>query len=69
MVYNTQNSWVFGRLPSSGTIENRKHNVSETGSVSIFRRGVKTPTRFGPLERADLNHVEDTYSVEPLRKS
>jgi hypothetical protein len=33
----------------------KKHNVSETGSVSVLRRG-KTPTLLGPLERANLNH-------------
>jgi hypothetical protein len=34
MVYNTQNYWVFGLCPSSGILETRKHNVSETGYVS-----------------------------------
>jgi hypothetical protein len=37
MVYNTQNYWVFGLCPSSGILETRKHNVSETGSVSVLR--------------------------------
>jgi hypothetical protein len=30
VVYNTQNYWVFGLRPSSGILEARKHNVSET---------------------------------------
>jgi hypothetical protein len=30
MVYSTQNYWVFGLSPSSGILENRKSNVSET---------------------------------------
>jgi hypothetical protein len=34
VVYNTQNYWGFGLFPSSGILENRKHDVSETGSVS-----------------------------------
>jgi hypothetical protein len=39
---------------------NRKHNVSEDGSVSIFRLW-ETPTPLGPLERGNLNHSpEDT---------
>jgi hypothetical protein len=38
MVYKTQNYLVFGFSPSSGILENRKQ-VSETGSVSIFRWG------------------------------
>jgi hypothetical protein len=33
----------------------KKHNVSETGSVSVLRWG-KTPTLLGPIERANLNH-------------
>jgi hypothetical protein len=36
MVYNAQNYWVFGPCPSSGILEIIKHNVSETGSVSIL---------------------------------
>jgi hypothetical protein len=46
MVYNTQNYWVLGLFPSSIILENRKHYVSETGSVSVRRwRGEKTPTQ------------------------
>jgi hypothetical protein len=53
MVSDTQNYWVFGLFPSYDILENRKHEVSETGSVSIFRlRGEKTPTQLGLLERA-----------------
>jgi hypothetical protein len=29
-----QNYWVLGLCPSSGILENRRHNVSETGPVS-----------------------------------
>jgi hypothetical protein len=46
--------WTF---PSSGILETKKHDVSETGSVSVLRwEGEKTPTQLGPLERANLNH-------------
>jgi hypothetical protein len=38
MVYNTQNYWGFELFPSSGILETRKHDDSETGSVSVFRR-------------------------------
>jgi hypothetical protein len=31
------NDWVFGLCPSSGILETRKHNVSETESVSVLR--------------------------------
>jgi hypothetical protein len=36
-VHNIQNYWVFGLYPSSGILETRKHDVSETGSVSVLR--------------------------------
>jgi hypothetical protein len=55
MVYNTQNYWVSGLCPSSRIQNTRKHNVSETGFVSVLRRGggeKKTPTLLGPLDRA-----------------
>jgi hypothetical protein len=29
--------WVFGLFPSSSILEKRKHDVSETGSVSVLR--------------------------------
>jgi UDP-N-acetylmuramyl pentapeptide phosphotransferase/UDP-N-acetylglucosamine-1-phosphate transferase len=31
------NYWVFGLFLSSGILENRKHNVSETESVFVLR--------------------------------
>jgi hypothetical protein len=34
---NIQNCWVFGLFPSSGILETRKHDVSETSSVSVLR--------------------------------
>jgi hypothetical protein len=33
----SQNYWVFGLFPSSSIVENRKHDVSKAGSVSILR--------------------------------
>jgi hypothetical protein len=53
MVYHTQNYLVFGLFPSSGILGTRKHDVSETGSVSVLRCG----------------GGEDTYSVGSLRQS
>jgi hypothetical protein len=54
----SQNYWIFLLFfPSSGILENIKHDVSETGSISVLRwRGDKTPTQLGPLERANPNH-------------
>jgi hypothetical protein len=57
MVYHTQNYWVFELFSSSGILETRKHNVSETGSVSVLRCGGKTPTQLGPLDRAPVTEV------------
>jgi hypothetical protein len=37
MVYHIQNYWVFGLSPLSGILGTRKHDVSETGSVSVLR--------------------------------
>jgi hypothetical protein len=34
MAYNTQDYWVLWTFPSSGILETRKHDFSETGSVS-----------------------------------
>jgi hypothetical protein len=53
MVYNTQDYCFFFTFPLSGILETRKHDVSETGSVSVLR----------------LKWGEDTYSVGPHRKS
>jgi hypothetical protein len=36
-------------------LEDTKHDVSESGSVSVLRWG-ETPTLLGPLENANLNH-------------
>jgi hypothetical protein len=57
MVYHTQNYWVFGLFPSSGILGPRKHDVSETGSVSVLRCGGKMPTQLGPLERIEVSSV------------
>jgi hypothetical protein len=37
MVYDTQNYWIFGFCLLSYILENRKHYVSETGTVSVLR--------------------------------
>jgi hypothetical protein len=59
MVYHTQNYWVFGLFPSSGILRIRKHDISETGSVSVLRcgGGRKTPTQLGPLDRDKVSSV------------
>jgi hypothetical protein len=38
-MYDTQNYWLSGLCASSRILNTRKHNVSETGSDSIIRRG------------------------------
>jgi hypothetical protein len=42
---------VFGLRPSSYILETRKHNVSETGSVSVLRWGEDTYS-VGPLRKS-----------------
>jgi hypothetical protein len=41
MVYHNQNYWGFLLFPSSGILGDRKHDVSETVSVSVLRYGGK----------------------------
>jgi hypothetical protein len=52
MVYNTQNYWVYGFFPSSSILENRKHDVSESGSVSVLTRGVEDTYSVGLLRKS-----------------
>jgi hypothetical protein len=54
----TQNYWVLGLYPSSRILGNRGHDVSEIGSVSIFRWERKTPTQLGSLDRANPTHCQ-----------
>jgi hypothetical protein len=69
MVYVVPSYWAcFGPYPSSCMWKTKKsHNVSETGSVSVFRwMGQDKPTQLGPLERASLNHwifLSSTYKT------
>jgi hypothetical protein len=34
---HSQNYWISGLCPMSGILNTRKHDIPETGSVSIFR--------------------------------
>jgi hypothetical protein len=38
VAYNTQNCWSFRLCPLFGILKTRKHNVSESGSVSLSMR-------------------------------
>jgi hypothetical protein len=61
--FTTQNCWVLDFAPSSGILENRKHDISETGSVSVLKwRGEKALTQLDPLERVNLNQWIDISS-------
>jgi hypothetical protein len=48
---SAQNYWVFGHFQSSSILENRKNEISETGSVSILRWGEDTYS-VGPLRKS-----------------
>jgi hypothetical protein len=52
MVYITQNYWVFGLFPSSGILENGKHDVSEAGSVSVPQVRGEDIYLVGPLRKS-----------------
>jgi hypothetical protein len=39
VVYNTQSDWASELCPSSVILNTRKHNVWETGSVSVLKCG------------------------------
>jgi hypothetical protein len=47
MGYTTQSYLVSGLCQSFGILNTRKHNDSETGSVSILRWGVRTSAQLG----------------------
>jgi hypothetical protein len=51
MLYNTQNYWVFGLFSSSGILGTRRHDVSETGSVSVLRCGGEDTYSDGSLRQ------------------
>jgi hypothetical protein len=50
--------WRAQHCPSPRTLNIRRNNVLETGSISILRRS-KVDTLLGPLERAKLKHWTD----------
>jgi hypothetical protein len=69
MVYHNENQWVSELSPSSGILGNRKHDVSETGSVSVLRcGGEKSPTQLGPLDRASPVIEINLMSEETVRR-
>jgi hypothetical protein len=49
MVYHIPNKWVFGLFLSSGVVETRTHDVSETGSLSVLRYGGEDTYTVGSL--------------------
>jgi hypothetical protein len=53
MVYNTQNYWGSGPHPSSGILETKRHEVLETGSVSVLRRWDEDMHLVGSLQSLD----------------
>jgi hypothetical protein len=49
MVYHIQNYWVFKLFPTPDILGTRKHDISETGSVSVLMcRGGGARPRRGP---------------------
>jgi hypothetical protein len=70
MVYNTPNCCIFGLHPSSGILETRKHNISETASVSVLRWRGRDPYAVGSLRkwlRLALSKWRNRVGVPPPR--
>jgi hypothetical protein len=65
MVYHIQNQWVFGLLPSSGILGRKKHDVSETGSVSV-QHAYEEVHRIGWDDARNLE-IERTADIENIR--
>jgi hypothetical protein len=61
MVYNTQNHCVCVLCPSSGILNTRKYNVSETVFVLCLGEGKETPLCWVP--KFSLPSSEDRDSV------
>jgi hypothetical protein len=57
MVCQNHNYLVFGVSPSSGIVGKRKHDVSETGSVSVLR--------FGGEDTYSVGSLRQSYSQGP----
>jgi hypothetical protein len=51
MVDDTENYWGFGLFPSSGILDNRGQEVSETGSIRLQVRKEDTYS-VGPLRKS-----------------
>jgi hypothetical protein len=67
---------LFWTLSTVWYVEDKNHNFSETGSVSVLRWiGQDKPTQLGQLGRASLNHwlfclrCESTYTTHSLTHS
>jgi hypothetical protein len=60
--------WVYGLCPSPGIIINTAFRKLDAFPSS--GAGMETPTLFGPLQRANLNHctslTDPTESLPPL---
>jgi hypothetical protein len=57
MTYNTKNYRVLGLFPSSGILENRKNDVSETGSVYVSETSCFLFSRIPDDARSPKNSV------------
>jgi hypothetical protein len=55
---NTKNYCVFELFASSGTLEHRKHDVSETGSVSNLKGGGGDPNTVGFFRNSQLQSLD-----------
>jgi hypothetical protein len=56
-----QNYWVFGLFPSSGILETRKHDISETGSPSVLSWGGKITYEYQAEHKASFEEKMKNY--------
>jgi hypothetical protein len=65
MVYITQNYCVLGLCLSSGILETRKHNISETGSVCVLRWGEEDTYSVGSLRKSWSSDCSQVIAIKP----
>jgi hypothetical protein len=63
MAYHTQSYWVFGLFQSSGILGTRKHDVSDTESVSVLRCEGEDTCSVRSLRQSQSQSLDQISSV------
>jgi hypothetical protein len=64
-VYNNQKHWVCAPCPSSRILNTRKHNVSRSGSVSVFMWGEGDTCSVGPYDSHCTTYIKVKIMLRP----